>query len=85
MKTVQLPKGLEALLDFAEASERDTLVLTERKRPVAALISLRKLDRESPALSTNPQFLRIIASSRQDIREGKTISQIGRASCRERV
>jgi len=45
-----------------------------KKRPVAALVSLRKVDRESLALSTNPQFLRIIASARKEIREGKTIS-----------
>jgi len=45
-----------------------------KKRPVAALVSLRKVDRESLALSTNPQVLRIIASARKEIREGKTIS-----------
>jgi len=45
-----------------------------KKRPVAALVSLRKVDRESLVLSTNPQFLRIIESARKEIREGKTIS-----------
>ena len=43
-----------------------------KKRPVAALVSLRKVDRESLALSTNPEFLKIIETSRKEIRAGKT-------------
>lgn len=69
-----MPKELQPLLKFAEASEQDTVVLTDKKRPVAALVSLRKVDRESLALSTNPQFLRIIQAARNEIRTGKTIS-----------
>jgi PHD/YefM family antitoxin component YafN of YafNO toxin-antitoxin module len=74
MKTIQMPKALQALLSFAEASEQDTLVFTEKRRPVAALISLRKVDRESLALSTNPVFWRIIERSRKQIRAGQTIT-----------
>jgi hypothetical protein len=50
------------------------LVFTRKKRPVAALVSLRNVDKESLALSTNPQFLRIIESARKEVRAGKTIS-----------
>lgn len=74
MKTIQMPKELQALLKFAEASEQDTVVFTDKKRPVAALVSLRKVDRESLALSTNPQFRRIIETAREEIRRGRTIS-----------
>lgn len=74
MKTIQMPKELQALLKFAEASDQDTVVFTDKKRPVAALVSLRKVDRESLALSTNPQFWRIIETARQEIRAGRTIS-----------
>lgn len=74
MKTIQMPKELQALLKFAEASEQDTVVFTDKKRPVAALVSLRKVDRESLALSTNPQFWRIIETARKEIRAGRTIS-----------
>lgn len=74
MKTIQMPKALQPLLKFAETSEQDTLVFTEKKRPVAALVSLRKLDRESLALSTNPEFWRIIETARKEVRTGKTIS-----------
>lgn len=73
MKTIQMPKELQPLLKFAEASEQDTVVFTGKKRPVAALVSLRKVDRESLALSTNPQFWRIIETARSEIRAGRTI------------
>ena len=74
MKTIQMPKELQRFLKFAEASEQETLVFTDKRRPVAAFVSLRKVDRESLALSTNPQFLRIIETARNEIREGRTIS-----------
>ena len=61
-------------LEFAEASGEETLVFTEKKRSVAALVSLTKVDRESIALSTNPEFLRIIETARQEIRAGKVAS-----------
>ena len=74
MKAMKLPKQLQSFLEVAETAEQKTLVFTEKKRPVAALVSLRKVDRESMALSTNPEFLRIIETSRKEIRVGKTTS-----------
>lgn len=74
MKAMQLPKELQPLVEFVEAAEEESLVFTDKKRPVAMLVSLRKVDRESLALSTNPKFLNIIAAARQEIRAGKTIS-----------
>ncbi len=74
MKAMKLPKEIESLLDVAEAAEEETLVFTKKRRPVAALVSLKKVDRESLALSTNPQFLRIIETARKEIRAGKTVS-----------
>jgi len=74
MKAMKLPKEFQSFLDVAETAEQDTLVFTKKKRPVAALVSLRRVDRESLALSTNPQFLRIIESARKEVQAGKTIS-----------
>lgn len=74
MTAMRLPKELESLLKVAETAEEETLVFTRRKRPVAALVSLKGVDRESLALSTNPQFLKIIETARKEIRAGKTIS-----------
>ena len=50
------------------------MVFTEKRRPVAALVSLRKLDRESLALSTNPVFWRIIETAQKQVRAGQTIT-----------
>jgi len=74
MKAMKLPKELHSLLEVAESADGKTLVFTEKKRPVAALVSLRKVDREALALSTNPQFLRIIETSRREALAGKTTS-----------
>jgi PHD/YefM family antitoxin component YafN of YafNO toxin-antitoxin module len=74
MKAMKLPKELQSLLEVAETAEQEMLVFTKKKRPVAALVSLRKVDRESLALSTNPQFLRIIETARKEVRAGKTTS-----------
>jgi hypothetical protein len=48
-------------------------VFTDKKRPVAALVSLRKVDRESLELGTNPEFLKIIEAARKQIRAGKKL------------
>ena len=74
MKSIQLPKQVAPFLAVAETAETETLVFTDNERPVAALVSLRKVDRESLALSTNPQFLGIIERARKEIRSGKTTS-----------
>jgi hypothetical protein len=74
MKAIKLPKELERLLDVAEASKEETLVFTDEKRPVAALVSLRKVDWESFALGTNPEFVKIIETARKQIRVGKKTS-----------
>ena len=74
MKAMKLPKELQSFLEAAETSREETLVFTEKKRPVAALVSLRRVDRESLALSTNPEFLKIIETARKEIRAGKTTS-----------
>jgi hypothetical protein len=41
MKAMKLPKELESFLDVAETSEEETPVFTKKKRPVAALVSLK--------------------------------------------
>ena len=74
MKAIQLPKELQPFVDVVEAGGEEPLVFTEKKRPVAMLVSLRKVDRESLALSTNPEFLRMMEAARQEIRAGQTSS-----------
>jgi len=74
MKAMKLPKEIQSFLKVAEAAKEETLVFTKKKKPVAALVSLRNADRESLALSTNREFLKVIESARKEVRAGKTIS-----------
>lgn len=74
MTSIKLPKQVAPFLTAAETADTETLVFTVKRRPVAALISLRNVDRESLALSTNPQFLDLIERARKEIRAGKTAS-----------
>jgi hypothetical protein len=50
------------------------LVLTERNRPVAAVVPLKRIDRESLALSSHPEFLALIGRSRAQFRRGETLT-----------
>jgi antitoxin (DNA-binding transcriptional repressor) of toxin-antitoxin stability system len=74
MKTLELRKASGSLSDYVRDLSDGTLIVTSGKKPVAALIPLKKLDRESVALSTNPKFIALIEKSRKRAREGKTIS-----------
>ena len=74
MKAIKLPKDLESVLKAVETSNEDAVVFTHRKKPVAALVSLRNVDRECLALGTNPEFAKIIESARREVREGRTVS-----------
>jgi hypothetical protein len=52
----------------------DIVVVTERNRPVAAIVPLKHVDRESLALSTHPEFLDLIARALREFAAGKTPS-----------
>lgn len=50
------------------------MVATECNTPVAALMPLKHVDRESLAMSTHPEFLDLIARARRELAAGKTLS-----------
>ena len=52
MKTIELSEASRPLSDYAEELDEEIIVLTSKKKPVAALVSLKDVDRESLALST---------------------------------
>ena len=74
MKTIELSDASKPLSDYAEALDDDILVVTSRKKPVAALVPLKHVDREALALSTNPEFRAIIEAAREEFRVGKRLS-----------
>jgi len=74
MKTLELTKASASLSDYVRGLAEDAIIVTYRKKPIAALISLKRADRGSVALSTNPKFLQLIEESRKQVREGRTVS-----------
>jgi PHD/YefM family antitoxin component YafN of YafNO toxin-antitoxin module len=74
VKTLELKNASKPLADYAAKLGVEGLVITSRKKPVAALVSLKDADLEGLSLSMNPAFLEIIRQARAEIRRGKVVS-----------
>ena len=74
MKTIKLSTASRSLAEYASELSDEIVLLTERDKPVAAIVPLKGVDRESIALSAHPEFLRIINRSRAEFRRGHTMS-----------
>jgi PHD/YefM family antitoxin component YafN of YafNO toxin-antitoxin module len=74
MKTIEMSKASKTLAEYAENLSEDLIVVTSRKKPVAALVSLKGLDIEAAALSSNPRFLAILKRSYEEIQAGRVVS-----------
>ena len=74
MKTLKLSTASKTLAEYAAELNDDIVVLIDRNRPVAAIVPLKGVDRESILLSGHPAFLKIIRRSRAEFRRGRTIS-----------
>ena len=71
MRTIKLSEASRSLAEYADELDDEIVVLTKNNRPVAAIVPLRNVDRESLSLSTNPKFLRLIRRSRGDFAAGR--------------
>ena len=74
MKTVDLAKASESLSAYAHDLGEEPVILTVDDKPVAALVSLRNVDRESLVLSTSPAFLRLMQAAREELARGDSVS-----------
>jgi prevent-host-death family protein len=74
VKTIKLSEASQALAEYVAGRRDEVVVLTERNKPVAALVPLGPADWESVELSGHPEFLNLIERSRADFREGHTLS-----------
>jgi antitoxin (DNA-binding transcriptional repressor) of toxin-antitoxin stability system len=74
MKTIKLGNASRSLAEYAKELDEEIVVLTERNKPVAAVVPLKNVDRESLALSSHPEFLDLIAQARREFAAGKTLS-----------
>ena len=73
MKTIEISAALKPLAEYAKELD-DVIVLTSHSKPVAALISLEKVDKESLSLSISPEFLEIIENAREEFKSGRKLS-----------
>jgi len=74
VKTIKLSTASRTLAEYAADLSDDIVVLTDHNKPIAAIVPLKGVDRESILLSGHPEFLKIIRRSRADFRRGRTIS-----------
>jgi len=74
MKTIKLASASRSLAEYTRELDDQIVVVTDRNKPVAAVVPLKNVDRESLALSSHPEFLEIIAKSRRQFAAGKILS-----------
>jgi hypothetical protein len=74
MKTVDLAKASKSLSAYAHDLGEEPVILTVDDKPVAALVSLKNVDRESLVLSTSPAFLRLMQAAREELARGDSVS-----------
>ncbi len=74
MKTIEISTASKTLAEYARELDDDFVVLTSNNKPVVAIVSLKNLDPESLALSTNAEFLDVIELARRECAAGQTIS-----------
>jgi antitoxin (DNA-binding transcriptional repressor) of toxin-antitoxin stability system len=74
MKTVDLAKASKSLSAYADDLGEEPIILTVDDKPVAALVSLKNVDRESLTLSTSPAFLRLMQEAREELERGDSVS-----------
>jgi hypothetical protein len=73
MKTIRLSNASRPLADYARELD-EILVVTDPGGPIAAVVPLKAVDRESLALSAHPEFLDLIARSRAQFAAGQTLT-----------
>ena len=74
MKTLELKNASKPLIEYATNLGDEGIVLTSKKKPVAALVSVKGADAESLALGMNARFMKLIRRARAEITRGKVVS-----------
>jgi antitoxin (DNA-binding transcriptional repressor) of toxin-antitoxin stability system len=74
VRKLKLSAAVRPLMEYVTNLRDETVLVTQGKRAVAAIVPLKNVDRESLALSQHPEFLDLIARSRADFAAGRTLS-----------
>jgi len=74
MKLIEQQDATRPLSEYAAEIQTGTVIVMNHGKPVAALVALDDSDLETVALSTNPQFMKLIERSRAALRTTGGIS-----------
>jgi antitoxin (DNA-binding transcriptional repressor) of toxin-antitoxin stability system len=74
MKTMEVPANQRQLQAAIRQGEEETIVLTRRGKPVAAVVPIKGIDAETLSLSTSRKFLGILRRSFAQLDSGRTLS-----------
>ena len=74
MRKMTLAQASRPLAQYASELKNEIVVVTQGRRAVAALVPLKNVDRESLALSTHPEFMKLVKRARAEFRAGRTVS-----------
>jgi len=88
MKTIEMDEATAPLAHYARANRKQTLVITRKGRPFAALTPIGPTtDLENTTVGNSPQFLELIARSRRanPPGTGRTTAEVRRALATRRA
>jgi hypothetical protein len=74
MKTIEMAEATQSLATYARKAGKETTVVTQNGKPIAAVLKLSNTDWETIALSTHPAFMRVIRNSRKSYRKNRGMS-----------
>lgn len=74
VKTLEIADAKGPLAAYARKLRRHLLIVTRHGRPMMALVPLENVDLETLSLSSNPDFIALIESSRARYPSGTGIS-----------
>lgn len=74
MKTIEIKSATKSLAEYVSELGRGILIVSSGHKPLAAVVSLERVDAESLALSMSREFAGLIAQSRAEFERGETVS-----------
>ena len=73
MKTVEMTQAKGDLASYADQVRHEPMIVTDRGRPVMALLPIENADLETVTLSNDPRFIAMIERSRALYKPGSGI------------
>lgn len=74
MRRIELSTASKPLSQYADELDDEVVILISENKPVAAIVPLKNVNKESLSLSTQEVFLELIDQAREEVRAGKTVS-----------